>query len=131
MRRRTRKPKRDPSNKENEESGQEKSEGEQQKSEGENKSGKSDRGPRNRKNRPKSARNDNNRRQERDLCIKVSNITKQMRIKDLKTELRNRGCHPMVNYYSKNNIFTNNCLSIIFYSSSHGKDSMANVIYTF
>lgn len=30
----------------------------------------------------------------RDLCIKISNIAKNVRIKDLKTELREKACHP-------------------------------------
>lgn len=30
----------------------------------------------------------------RDLCIKLSNIAKNVRIKDLKSELREKSCHP-------------------------------------
>lgn len=35
------------------------------------------------------------RRDIRDFCIKVSNIAKHIRIKDLKAELRKRGCNPI------------------------------------
>lgn len=35
------------------------------------------------------------RRDNRDFCIKVSNIDRSSRIKDLKAELRKRGCNPM------------------------------------
>lgn len=34
-------------------------------------------------------------RVERDLCIRVTNISRSMRIKDLKQELRNRDCNPI------------------------------------
>lgn len=35
------------------------------------------------------------RRDNRDYCIKVSNIPKSMRIKEFKSELREKGCNPM------------------------------------
>lgn len=35
------------------------------------------------------------RRENRDYCVKISNIARNIRIKDLKAELRNRGVNPM------------------------------------
>lgn len=35
------------------------------------------------------------RRENRDYCVKISNIARSIRIKDLKAELRNRGVNPM------------------------------------
>lgn len=41
-------------------------------------------------------------RQDRDLCIKVTNISCDVKIKDLKAELRNRGCNPtFISYKSE------------------------------
>jgi len=66
-----------------------KSEGEQ--SSGENKENQSNQRNQNNKGRPVQKR----RRGNRDFCVKVSNISRGTRIKDLKAELRKRECNPI------------------------------------
>lgn len=93
-RRYNRKPRR--SGKETGESGAEKSEAEDGKS-GDKDAGDGDgkkvgRDRRRREQKPKSERRS---RTEWDLCIRVTNINRSMRIKELKQELRNRDCNPI------------------------------------
>lgn len=102
LRRRNRRYVRGPrrSGKDTGESGAEKSEGEDNKSgtekngatDGENKKGGRDA----RRRKDKNTKNDRkSTRVDRDLCIRVSNISRTMRIKELKQELRNRECNPI------------------------------------
>ncbi|XP_021699647.1 methenyltetrahydrofolate synthase domain-containing protein [Aedes aegypti] len=78
------------------ESAAEKSEGEE-KAGGEKDAGDGDgkKGGRDRRRRERNPKNDKKGgRVERDLCIRVTNIARSMRIKELKQELRTRDCNP-------------------------------------
>ncbi|XP_055613188.1 uncharacterized protein LOC129759699 [Uranotaenia lowii] len=78
------------------ESGAEKSEGEGGYSEKEGGDGKKqNRRRRLPRNGEKGERRKPSGRVDRDLCIRVSNITRSLRIKDLKKELRARNCNPI------------------------------------
>lgn len=86
------------SGKETGESGAEKSEGEENKGSAEKEGGDGDEkkgGRYQRRRRERNPKNDRKGRVERDLCIRVSNISRSMRIKELKQELRTRECNPI------------------------------------
>lgn len=76
------------------ESAAEKSEGEEKGGEGGDGDGK--KGNRDRRRRERNSKSDKKGgRVDRDLCIRVTNIARSMRIKELKQELRNRDCNPI------------------------------------
>ncbi|KXJ71481.1 hypothetical protein RP20_CCG020441 [Aedes albopictus] len=83
-------------NKDTGESAAEKSEGEE-KAGGDKEAGDGDgkKTGRDRRRRERNSKSDKKGRVERDLCIRVTNITRSMRIKDLKQELRTRDCNPI------------------------------------
>lgn len=86
------------SGKETGESGAEKSEGEENKGSAEKDGVEDDakKGGRDqRRRRERNPKNNRKGRVERDLCIRVSNISRSMRIKELKQELRTRECNPI------------------------------------
>lgn len=78
------------------ESAAEKSEGEEKGGDREGGDADGKKGGRDRRRRDRNSKGDRKGgRVERDLCIRVTNIARTMRIKELKQELRNRECNPI------------------------------------